>query len=187
MLFINNMNLILASSSPRRIQLLKEQGYCFTIVEPDFIELNTNNHIHAQELVMKNSLGKANSVSVLNDLILGKPGSKDEALQMLLALNNNTHSVLTAYTIIKKSNNIIEVTSNSVVESLVTFGNFNRSDFIEYVKSSEPNGKAGAYAIQGFGSRFVEKISGSYTNIVGLPMFEVMRDLNLAGVKYPWE
>jgi len=198
---MKNIYFILASSSPRRIQMLKEQGYRFKIVKPLCSEVNC--HIKGARLsALSNSTAKAvcvakrnddcvilsaDTVVVLKDHILGKPKNKKDALKMLNTLNNKTHSVLTAYTVLVKKDGKTKIMMEAVVESKVVFGNFSKSDYLEYVNTGEPMDKAGAYAIQGLGARFVKKVTGSYSNVVGLPLFEVMNSLKKAGVCPTWK
>lgn len=193
--------LILASSSPRRIQMLKEQGYKFKIVKPLSSEVNCLK-IGARLSALNNSTAKAlcaskkndncvilsaDTVVVLKDHILGKPKNKKDALRMLTTLNNKTHSVLTAYTVLVKKDKKTKIMVEEIVESKVVFGNFDKQDYLEYVNSEEPMDKAGAYAIQGLGAKFVKEVMGSYSNVVGLPLFEVIASLKKAGVKPSWK
>jgi len=200
----NKNEFILASASPRRQELLKEQGYCFKIVVPKTKELSKHK-ISCKDAALENAMTKAihvakknkdqlvlsaDTVVVLNAKILAKPRSKKEALKMLLQLNNKTHQVITAYTLLKISKKTTEqeaqVIEKKAVVSRVRFGNFKESEYLNYVNTLEPMDKAGAYAIQGLGARFVRSFTGSYTNIVGLPLFESMLALKKAGIKYPW-
>ena len=198
---MKNIRLILASSSPRRIQMLKEQGYKFTIVHPICSEVNCPKK-GARLCAMNNSTAKAicaskknnncviisaDTVVVLKDHILGKPKNKKEALRMLCALNNKCHSVLTAYTVMVKNNDRTKIMVETIVESKVIFGNFNKNDYLEYVNTGEPMDKAGAYAIQGLGARFIKEVRGSYSNVVGLPLLEVMNSLKKVGVEPCWK
>jgi len=192
---------ILASSSPRRIQMLKQQGYSFKIVPPLCDEIACHvrgarlsslhnsrlKALHVGEKFKNAVILSADTVVVLNNKILGKPKNKKDALKMLKALNGKTHSVLTAYTVIIKKDGKIKIVEEKIVESKVQFGRFSVDDYKEYVASGEPMDKAGAYAIQGLGSRFVKGVKGSYSNVVGLPLFEVMEALKKAGVKNPWK
>ncbi|MCX6113504.1 MAG: Maf family protein [Proteobacteria bacterium] len=191
---------ILGSSSPRRIELLKIQGYRFKIIKPDIAEIShhhetsihvalANSRAKAVYLSEKNKNGiilSADTIVVVGGQILGKPKNKKQSLLMLMKLNNKTHSVITAYTILINKNGRIKIIDEKAVESKVTFGKFTRAEYIKYINSCEPEDKAGAYAIQGLGARFIKGFRGSYTNIVGLPVFEVMQGLKKAGVEYPW-
>ena len=191
---------ILASASPRRQKLLKEQGYRFKVIVPKTKEISRH-HISCKQAALENARSKAVSVAknnkdllvlsadtvvVLKGKILGKPRTKKEALNMLLLLNNKTHQVITAYSLVKISDNKLKVLEQKAVTSTVSFGNFQRSEYLNYVNSMEPSDKAGAYGIQGLGARFVKALTGSYTNIVGLPVFEIMHALKKAGLEYPW-
>ncbi len=196
---------ILASASPRRQKLLKEQGYKFRVVVPNTKELE-HHHLSCKHAALENALAKALSVAqknknkvvvsadtivVLKGKILGKPKTKKQALNMLLSLNNKTHEVITAYVVLKvldqKDDQRIKIIEQKAVTSKVSFGNFKPEEYLNYVNSGEPNDKAGAYGIQGLGARFIKDFKGSYTNIVGLPVFEIMHALKKAGLEYPWK
>jgi len=191
---------ILGSSSPRRIELLKIQGYSFKVIKPDVEEISSH-HISPMNVALANSRSKgvtlaktnkdniilsADTIVVLGDHILGKPKGKKQSLSMLMKLNNKTHSVITAYTILTNTKGKIKIIEEKAVVSKVTFGKFTKGQYLKYINSREPEDKAGAYAIQGLGARFIKDFKGSYTNIVGLPVFEVMNGLKKAGVEYPW-
>jgi len=198
---MKKLSFILASSSPRRIQLLKEQGYKFTMVKPLCSEVTClkkgarlsaiNNSAAKAICVSKNHndcvILSADTVVVLKDHILGKPKNKKEAFKMLSALNNKIHSVITAYTVLVKKGGKTTTILESAIESKVVFGDFNKVDYLEYVNTGEPMDKAGAYAIQGVGARFIKGIKGSYSNVVGLPLFEVMNSLKKVGVEPKWK
>jgi septum formation protein len=191
---------ILGSSSPRRIELLKIQGYKFKVIKPDVEEIShhhktpahialENSRTKAVHLAKKNKdriILSADTIVVMGKHILGKPKNEAQSLSMLMKLNNKTHSVITAYTILINKGWRIKIIDEKAVTSKVTFGNFTKKEYIKYIQSTEPEDKAGAYAIQGLGARFVKGFNGSYTNIVGLPVFEVMQGLKKAGVEYPW-
>ena len=191
---------ILGSSSPRRIELLKTQGYRFTVIKPNVEEISSH-HISPLNVALANSRSKgvslaktnkekvilsADTIVVLGNHILGKPKDKKQSLLMLMKLNNKTHSVITAYTILIYTEGKIKIIEEKAVISKVTFGKFTEAHYLKYINSCEPEDKAGAYAIQGLGARFIKDFKGSYTNIVGLPVFEVMNGLKKAGVEYPW-
>ena len=125
----------------------------------------------------------ADTIVVLGDKIFGKPESAPDAIAMLLNLSGKTHKVMTAVTIgiINKDQakfHTINVSSN------VEFAKLTESDCKEYCKTNEPFDKAGSYGIQGYGSAFIKKINGSYSNIVGLPIHEVVELLKELGVSY---
>ncbi|MFH1223028.1 MAG: Maf family protein [Pseudomonadota bacterium] len=197
---------ILASGSPRRCEMLKAHGYCFKVSAPKTKESTGGGSMSPKVVALKNSRLKAvaaikkspglvvlsaDTIVVLNKHILGKPRNKKDSLKMLLKLNNKTHSVITAYTILSARDPghggvKIKIVDEKAVESFVTFGDFSAAEYKYYVKTGEPKDKAGAYGIQGLGARFIKEVIGSYTNIVGLPLFEVMRGLKKAGIKPRW-
>jgi septum formation protein len=116
----------------------------------------------------------ADTVVSLGKRILGKPDSLREAKKFLEALNNRTHEVITSYCLINQS--LKKALARSVY-TRVTFKHFSRREIDWYLQTGEPLDKAGAYAIQGRGSFLVREIKGSYTNIVGLPLTEVLETL----------
>jgi septum formation protein len=127
----------------------------------------------------------ADTIVVLGDKIFGKPESESDAIAMLLKLSGKTHTVITAVTIgiINKEQAKFHTIS---VSSDVEFAKLTESDCKEYCKTQEPFDKAGSYGIQGYGSAFIKKINGSYSNIVGLPIHEVVELLKELGVSY-WD
>ena len=192
----------LASKSPRRTELLQQVG-----VEHKIIDIEVNEKINSsnspQENVVALSVLKcqegvrkviteemrsfpvlaADTIVVLGDKIFGKPESEPDAIAMLLKLSGKTHTVITAVTIgiINKDKakfHTIGVSSN------VEFVTLTEIDCKEYCKTNEPFDKAGSYGIQGYGSAFIKKINGSYSNIVGLPIHEVVRLLKELGISY---
>lgn len=189
---------ILASSSPRRIELLGAQGYRFKVVKPladehctikDPVKNALDVSLRKAKVVAVKNPSKiilsADTIVVLDKLILGKPKNKKDALDMLSKLNNRTHKVITAFTVAVYKNSRLKILSSKAVTSKVIFGDFSKDDYINYIKTKEPMDKAGAYAVQGLGSKFIKTISGSYTNVVGLPLFEVSKELQKAGVPIP--
>jgi len=185
--------LILASSSPRRRYLLKQAGLSFTVIPADFDE-NSIPPADPALYVRKLAEGKARSIAVRNprswvigadtivligDTILGKPASKTEARTMLKHLSGKTHQVLTGYTIlcIAKGRSFSET-----VQTDVSFKELTDNEIEWYIHTDEPFDKAGAYAIQGLGTFIVKSINGSYTNVVGLPVCEVISFLIREGV-----
>ncbi len=186
--------IILASSSPRRCALLNQMGIQFDIIPSD-IDEDKFNHLKGSELVKTLSLEKAknifnkikkeNNVCVIgcdtivsiNDKILGKPKDKNEALDMLLELNNNMHTVFTGLTVIGFSNSsYFEETICS--SSNVYFSDFSKDELLSYVNTLEPMDKAGAYGIQGKGGFLVSKIDGDFYSIMGLPINKLYNLLN---------
>ena len=183
--------LILASKSPRRKELLKQIGIPFVVVVSDAEEVSGNSWTPAA-LVVENAKRKARAVAekytdspVLGadtvvsseGKIFGKPKDKDEARKMLTALSGKMHEVTTGLALINR--NEIRTTS---VTTKVFFDTMTKADIDAYIATEEPMDKAGAYAIQGKAARFIEKIEGSYSNVVGLPLnalIQLGKGLNL--------
>ncbi len=181
------MELILASKSPRRCEILTRLGYKFTILSENTDETMDPN-LNVYDNVIDTAYRKANAVFmthkdacvlgcdtivVFNNKIYGKPKSELDAINTLSLLNNNTHSVISGVCIITKSK-----TYKFYVESKVTFKNNSIEKIKEYVASLEPMDKAGSYAIQGLGKELIESFSGSLDNIIGLPSKEVKQILD---------
>jgi len=181
------MRLILASSSPRRQKLLGQMGYSFEIVAPDVAETIGRDESPGDH-VLRVSREKAESVAadfpddcvlgadtvvVLDNLIFGKPRSREEASGMLKTLSGRTHIVYTGLSLIHLSGG----TSLSRYDSTrVTFNNLNEIDIEQYIKSGEPMDKAGAYGIQDMGSFLVDRYDGELDTVIGFPrkLFEQM-------------
>ena len=194
----------LASKSPRRSELLQQVGVKHKIIDFGVDEkINSSNSpqenvralsvLKCQEGVRKVIIEKmrsfpvlaADTIVVLGDKIFGKPESEPDAIAMLLKLSGKTHTVITAVTIgiINKEQAKFHTIS---VSSDVEFAKLTEDDCKEYCKTQEPFDKAGSYGIQGYGSAFIKKINGSYPNIVGLPIHEVVELLKELGVSY-WD
>ena len=173
--------LILASQSPRRKQLLKQLGVKFAVAENTFVETKHKNG-SPQEHVIENALGKALSVAaryknaliigadtvvVYKRKVLGKPKDNKEAVSFLRMLQGNTHAVYTGLALIDtKKNKIL----TGYVKTLVTVRTLTEQELKAYLAQINPLDKAGAYAIQGPGSIVVEKIDGCFYNVVGFPI-----------------
>lgn len=185
--------LILASSSPRRQELLRQVHIPYKIrtTEVDELSLNENN---PQKIVQQLALIKAESAMRQNlkevilaadtiicyqDRILGKPNNKEEAMDMLSMLSGNEHEVYTGVA--------IQSTADLYVffeKTKVTFWPLSPEEIEWYIETKEPFDKAGAYGIQGSGAIFVKKIVGDYYNVVGLPISRVVRELRRFSI-YP--
>lgn len=178
--------IILASKSPRRRELLSMLGIEFDVIPADIDEQIDYNNDLVKE-IQKLSFQKANAVFqdhqdnivigsdtivFIDNKVLGKPKSKQEAKEMLHRLSGKTHQVVTGVTIISK-----EKTDTFASVTDVTFYELTDEEIETYVESVEPLDKAGAYAIQGKGSEFVRSINGDYYTVVGLPIAEVYRHL----------
>ena len=181
------MKLFLASKSPRRRELLKNAGFEYSIESKDTDETMLE-HLSVYDNVLNVSYKKAlavynehkdscvlgcDTIVVYNNKIYGKPKSKEDALNTLLLLNGKTHSVISGVAIICPNKEY-----RFYVESFVTFKNNTKEELINYIETGEPMDKAGSYAIQGIGSKLIEKYEGSFENIVGLPIDEVSKILN---------
>ena len=179
------MKIILASGSPRRKELLSKLldglGIGFEIFHPRVDESVMPNEppesyalrlARAKAHKAANELGDAlyigaDTVVSLHGAIFGKPKDAADAEDILGCLSGETHSVITAYCVFDKSSGTEEL---KALTTLVTIKELGDKEISDYVATLEPMDKAGAYAVQGIGSFMVEKIEGSYTNVVGLPM-----------------
>ncbi len=190
---MNNNKLILASGSPRRCELLARLGLFFEVVSKNIDESVIAGETPA-ELVQRLSQAKAQAVSqdhqdatilaadtvvALDGKIMGKPHDHQEAFAFLSQLNNRTHEVFTGVCLINKGQ-----INTQVICTKVSFGNFSDDILKAYIVTGEGDDKAGAYAIQGIGAFLISSISGSPTNVIGLPMQEVTKMLIDAGF-YP--
>jgi len=179
--------LILASGSPRRSELLSKMGYEFEIHVPDVDE---NVSGKASDIVAVLSRRKAMAVAEsedsgiiiasdtlvsLNGEVLGKPVDEADAFRMLKTLSGNTHEVFTGVTIIDAKSGKCETRS---VRTGVCFRELTDQEIHDYIASGEPMDKAGAYGIQGGAGKFVEKLEGSYENVIGFPVDDVQDMLN---------
>ncbi|WP_300464185.1 Maf family protein [Desulfobacula sp.] len=188
MKFINTEKIILASQSPRRKELLEQIGVNIKVF-PSTINEATVSLKNPEAYVKELSFLKATDISVaypeswilgadtivvVGDQLLGKPESKADAVEMLTKLNNCEHSVYTGFCVINQKKNAIVKQS---VETKVYFKRLSHEEIHWYVNTGEPFDKAGAYAIQGVGAFLVKQISGSYSNVVGLPVCEVVETL----------
>lgn len=185
------MRVILASSSPRRLQLLQQIGIEAEVRPAAFDELSTGKM--ADEVVLTNAVGKcqavcaacgdkmpviaADTVVVLDGKILGKPKDAADAVRMLTELSGRTHKVLTGVAVSFDGRQLAEVCETEVI-----FRTLTAAEIADYVATGEPLDKAGAYGIQGRGAVFVEKINGCYNNVVGLPLTRLHLMLAKLGV-----
>jgi len=184
--------LILASASPRREELLRLLGLDFQIIpsradETFFINEKPGEHVlrlaenkaHTIAQVYPQAwvLG-ADTIVVIDGEVLGKPPDPAAAGQMLEKLSGRTHEVFTGFALLRLSGH---VTVKEEVRATVTFRNISEDEKMWYIQSPEPYDKAGAYAVQGLGAFFIKEIKGSYTNVMGLPLCEVVDALKKAG------
>ncbi len=181
--------IILASKSPRRKELLEQAGLTLEILAADIdeesIELSAPvDYVKALSRIKADNIAKsrpdhwvigADTIVVVDDVILGKPKSREEAVHMLNSLNNRDHCVFTGFTICchKRQESITKS-----IETNVFFKQLSLGEIQWYTATDEPYDKAGGYGIQGIGAFLVRKINGSYSNVVGLPICEVMETLS---------
>ena len=191
--------LILASKSPRRRYLLKQAGLDFSVIPSRVDEksvpasspgnyVKTLAELKARDIAAQHPeswvIG-ADTIVFINHTILGKPKTREDARNMLRQLSGKTHEVLTGYCIGCESQGDY---FSETVKTDVLFKVLTDQEIEWYVHTDEPFDKAGAYAIQGLGTFLVKSISGSYTNVVGLPVCEVIEHLiqkKVIGLKVP--
>ena len=190
-----NQKLILASQSPRRRELLAQLGYQFSVQASDIDEIEEKaeqaynyvlrlakqkalhifNLLPEIEQVNSYVLGSDTSV-VFNGQILGKPDNEADCIKTLSLLSNKQHQVLTAVALVSK--NSIE---EQVITTDVMFKTLTKVEILAYWLTGEPQDKAGSYGIQGIAGQFVKSINGSYSAVVGLPLYETAQLLAKAG------
>lgn len=187
-LFTSQAPLILASASPRRRSLLEELGLRFKVriaaidekpgheeTPESFVRRLAEEKARAVSLEHRAAwILAADTVVVLDTAILNKPANREEALAMLLHLSGRGHHVLTGFCLLQPEEKKLQV---RMVRTEVEFMPLSREICEAYVYSGEPMDKAGAYGIQGLGGSLVRRIEGSYTNVVGLPLAEVIQAL----------
>jgi len=184
--------IILASTSPRRAELLGQVGIEFEVVAPDVDEsrgvgelpdhyalrLAQEKAVSVQRRVGEGRLVlAADTVVVCEERILGKPTSREDGLRMLALLSGRQHRVISAVAVCR-----LGTPRTRVAETLVDFRQLTREEREAYWDSGEPCDKAGSYGIQGLGSIFVTAISGSYSGVVGLPLMETAQLLKEFGI-----
>ncbi len=195
-LFTAREQLILASASPRRRRFLEGLGLTFTI-EAAQVDERPLAHEAPQEFVLRAASDKARAVAehhpnawvlgadtivVLDNQILGKPVDEGDAKRLLALLAGRWHEVLTGFCLCRKAT---EHQAAHAVATAVKFVDFDEKIAAAYVQTGEPLDKAGAYGIQGKGGFLVERINGSYSNVVGLPLAEVIEKLLQLGIIAP--
>ncbi len=186
------MRLILASQSPRRQQLLQLLRVTFTVCPADIDEA-MDPKLPPQDEVARVSKLKAeattrnpgdvviaaDTIVVLEDRVLGKPGDKAEAISMLRALSGRDHQVMTGLTVLRGD---IAITHTEITD--VHFRPLTEEEILRYVETGEPMDKAGAYGIQGFAAPFVRGIQGDYYNVMGLPVCRLEQMLKEIAPEY---
>ena len=182
---------VLASASPRRLALLSRAGVDVTVHKADIDEEQQLGEAPAA-MVLRLARSKADRVNrglvdaaivvaadtivVRDGVVLGKPADPDEAAAMIASLSGRTHEVITGYAVISPSHEVV-----STATTRVRFRPLSAALIRDYVATGEPLDKAGAYGIQGIGAKLVLSIEGSYTNVVGLPLVEVLEAIGKLG------
>lgn len=188
-------NLILASSSPRRKELLENLHLSFDIFSSD-VDESFEPNLSPEEVVMELANRKAQAVFkehpeayvigsdtivVHKGKVLGKPNDEVEAINMLTLLSGEQHDVYTGVSILSP-----ECSSHFYEKTEVLFWELTEEEIKAYIRSGEPFDKAGAYGIQQFGSMLVKKINGDYFAVVGLPVSRTIRELRKVGFHLPY-
>jgi len=184
---------ILASASPRRMELLAGWGLSFNSV-PSGVDESLRHGETPRKYVKRISLAKAAAVAEIypdawvlgadtivsiDNQILGKPDDKGSAEKMMRLLSGRKHDVFTGFSLVRKTGALLE---QGVVRSAVVFREVSDEEISWYVHSDEPYDKAGGYAIQGRGSLFIREIRGSHSNVMGLPLSELFDTLKKISV-----
>ena len=177
------MSIVLASASPRRAELLKQLGLNFIVlpadinesVSPDEQEIDYVQRMAESKAKVVRQSRPASDIVVAADTtvcidgkILGKPKNQADCLEMLACLSGRIHMVYTAVVVSQ-----LDFIGSALSTSEVSFREISQAEALKYWQTGEPKDKAGSYAIQGKGAVFVTKLSGSYTGVVGLPLFEL--------------
>ncbi len=187
---LRSAQLILASASPRRAELLTQLGLTFTVKALDIDEARRPGET-VEDMVQRLAATKADTAArgetlpvlgadtavMIDDVLLGKPADRIEGLHMLSLLSGRTHQVLTAIAVVHGGRS-----ESRMSRSRVTFREITRAEAETYWATGEPRDKAGGYGIQGIGGIFAKRIEGSYSGIVGLPLAETEALLQAFGV-----
>lgn len=185
--------LILASASPRRQELLRQMGVAFEVQSVDIDETPEPGEL-AEDYVLRLAQAKARAVQrqtatpawvlgadtavIVDQAILGKPTDVQHARQMLQNLSGRSHRVLTGVALCGDS------VATALSDSTVWFRRISKQDIDRYCASGEPYGKAGGYAIQGKAAVFIKNLQGSFSGVMGLPVYETARMLQSAGIRF---
>jgi septum formation protein len=190
-------SVVLASASPRRQELLRQIGLPYVVVVPSVDETPRSGE-PADDFVTRLALDKAcqgkslaaerglatlpvlgaDTCIVLDREILGKPLDRDDGIAMLQRLAGRSHEVLTGIAVVRQ-----EIQHVAISRNKVTFGPMSDREITAYWDTGEPADKAGAYALQGKAAAYIERIEGSYSAIVGLPLFELTQILKTLGIR----
>ena len=183
-----NNSLVLASASPRRLELLAQIGIRPTVQPADIDETPLSGEsgaalverlarVKCESIKSDVPVLAADTVVVRGDRVYGKPSSRTHGIDMLLSLAGEEHSVFTSVCVKAGEQLLFET-----VQTVVTFAHFDEATAQQYWATGECAGKAGSYAIQGMGAVFVERLVGSYSNVMGLPLFETAQLLTKIGL-----
>lgn len=191
------MTLVLASASPRRRELLERVGLCLEVRPADVDETPdafedpgayVSRIAAAKAAAVDRAVGEwvlaADTTVTLDGAILGKAASPGEAAAMLRRLSGRTHQVMTAF-VISGEREGHTIVHHERITTDVVFAALSEATIADYVASGEWRGKAGAYAIQGIGAALVREVRGSVTNVIGLPLAEVLLALHAVGADEP--
>jgi len=192
-MFISRKSLVLASNSPRRREYFQDLGLAFSVYAADIDErvareedpdafvrrMAREKAMAVRHLFPGSWVVAADTVVCLGSMILGKPQDEEEAVGMLMSLAGREHVVRTLYCVTCEEEDVLVVSS---VATSVWFSEFSLDAARAYAATGESLDKAGAYGIQGKGAFLVEKIEGSYSNVVGIPLHEVLLELLCRGV-----
>jgi len=190
-------NLVLASSSPRRQELLKQIGVSFevfpsevneniTIKDPiEYVrELSCMKALWVAERISKGVILAADTIILHRGKIMGKPLKKEDASDMLEVLSGDIHEVITGIALLDMNDMKKIVFDHGITK--VYFKELTKEVIDNYVATGEPMDKAGSYAIQGYGALLVEKIQGDYSNVVGLPISKLLNHLLAFNISPGW-
>lgn len=185
-------SLILASASPRRLELLQQLGLS-PMVMPADIDESVQEGEHAVDYVRRMAREKAGAIAckqdadlivlgsdtsvVVDDHVLGKPESQEHAAEMLRLMSGRQHQVMSAVAVIQSGQ-----VETRLSQTEVFFRPIRDEEIEAYWRTGEPQGKAGGYAIQGLGAGFIKRIEGSYSGVMGLPLFETCELLERVGI-----
>jgi len=186
-------SILLASGSPRRRELLGQLEVTFQVAAAD-IDESINDGEPVTEYVLRMAREKAlagfkqggyelpalgsDTIVLLEGNILGKPGSRAEAEKMLLGLSGQTHHVYSSVALVVDPDRVLDTLNITAV----TFGQIPAEWIRRYCQTDEPMDKAGAYAVQGGAGQYIRRIEGSYSGVMGLPLFETAKLLRQAGL-----
>jgi septum formation protein len=180
--------IILASTSPRRKEILSKTGLKFKTIKSAYQE-NMNLKLKPKELAKFLSYGKARAVSqkyknslivaadtfvAFKNEVMGKPRNSEEALKMLEKISGKSVSIITGFTILDASSS---KKISRTVETKIYFKKFTKDEIKNYILTKEPLDKAGAFAIQGIGAIFIKRIEGDFLGAMGLPLFDLSESL----------